>query len=62
MKRWTKEEEKLILKKIKYDHRGFVCNYRELAELFGCEVKIMYSKVLRMRRKEQLLKFIGVIQ
>ncbi|EGO2679319.1 hypothetical protein M9773_000152 [Enterococcus faecalis] len=56
MKRWTKEEEKLILKKIKYDHRGFVCNYRELAELFGCEVKIIHSKVLRMRRKEQLFE------
>lgn len=56
MKLRTKEEEKLILKKIKYDHRGFVCNYHELAELVGCDRKIVYTKVLRMRRKGQLFE------
>ncbi|MGL9969390.1 hypothetical protein [Enterococcus sp. DIV1420a] len=44
------------MKKIKYDHRGFVCNGRELAELLGCEVKVIHSKVLRMRRKGQLFE------
>lgn len=55
-KRWTSEEEKLLIKNAKYDHRGFVCNYHELAELFGCDRKIVYTKVLRMRKKGKLFE------
>ena len=55
-KRWTPEEEKLLIKNAKYDHRGFVCNYHELAELFGCDRKIVYTKVLRIRKKGQLFE------
>ncbi len=56
MKRWTTEEEQFLIKNVKYDHRGFVCNGRELAELVGYDIKILYSKILRMRRKGQLFE------
>jgi len=56
MKRWTTEEEQFIIKNAKYDHRGFVCNYRELAELIGCDKSKIYFKIRRMRLKGQLFE------
>lgn len=56
MKRWTTEEEKLLIKNAKYDHRGFVCNYRELTELIGCDKSNICSKIRRMRLEGKLFE------
>lgn len=55
-KRWTTEEEKLLIKNAKYDHRGFVCNYRELTELIGCDKSNICSKIRRMRLEGKLFE------
>ena len=55
-KKWTKEEEKIIIQKAKYDHRGFICNCNELARLVGREVKFIYPKLFRMRKKGLLFE------
>ncbi|MDT2383513.1 hypothetical protein P7D53_00615 [Enterococcus avium] len=55
-KLWTEEEEQMIIQNAKYDHRGFVCNCTELAELVGREVKFVYPKLHRMRKKGLLFE------
>lgn len=55
-KKWCKEEEQVIIQNVKYDHRGFVCNCNELAKLVDREVKFIYSKLFRMRKKGLLFE------
>lgn len=55
-KKWTPEEEKLLVANVKYDHRGFVCNYRELEKLINRNKKTIYNKVVCMRKKGHLFE------
>ena len=50
-KKWTPEEEKLLVENVKYDHRGFVCNYRELEKLINRNRKTIYNKVVCIRKE-----------
>lgn len=55
-KKWTYEEEQIIIKNARYDHRGFICNCNELARLVGREVRYIYPKLFRMRKKGLLFE------
>jgi hypothetical protein len=50
--KWTREEEQLLIQNVRYDHRGFVCNCNELAELLGIDKKRIWSKIHQMRKKD----------
>lgn len=50
--KWTREEEQLLIQNVRYDHRGFVCNCNELAELLGIDKKRIWPKIHQMRKKD----------
>lgn len=48
-KKWTPEKEKTFIENVKYDYRGFICNYNELAQILSIEVNSLRGKAHRLR-------------
>lgn len=49
--KWTREEEQLLIQNVRYDHRGFVCNCNELAELLGIDKSVFGPKSIKCVKK-----------